>query len=123
MLSAYCFLQNVTFIVIFKKYFIKMLDIVPFRDYNEVTKQKKTRNATMEVLTMAKLQKIKNELFNECYEGQNGSRIVRCILDDFCVRYIVLEPGKQGMRVVSRREYDNAEKARCFKNAEKALSK
>ena len=68
---------------------------------------------------MKEMIKVKNEMFNEYFEGSNGSRRVTCILDDYCVRYMVFENGKRK----SRREYSNNKKDLCFKNAEKALNK
>ena len=72
---------------------------------------------------MLKLQKVEHAIFNEYYEGMNGSRKVTCILDENCVRYQVLVPGKWGFKVASRREYQNHNKARCFSAAEAALNK
>ena len=70
---------------------------------------------------MAELKKVKNTIFKEYYEGINGSRRVICILEESCVRYMVMENGKRK----SRREYGNkpSAKDRCFKNAIKALNK
>ena len=68
---------------------------------------------------MKEMIKIKNEMFNEYFEGSNGSRRVTCILDDNCVRYMVFENGKRK----SRREFSNNNKALCLKNAVKALNK
>lgn len=68
---------------------------------------------------MKEMIKVKNEMFNEYFEGSNGSRRVTCILDDNCVRYMVFENGKRK----SRREFANNNKALCFKNAVKALNK
>ena len=70
---------------------------------------------------MAELKKVKDTMFKEYYVGLNCSRCVVCILDDCCVRYMVMENGKRK----SRREYGNepSAKERCFKNAVKALNK
>lgn len=68
---------------------------------------------------MKEMIKVKNEMFNEYFEGSNGSRRVTCILDDNCVRYMVFENGKRK----SRREFSNNNKALCLKNAVKALNK
>ena len=70
---------------------------------------------------MINLQQVENTIFKKYYEGTNGRRRVVCILDDFCVRYMVFEDGKRK----SRREYGNepGTKDRCFKNAEKALNR
>ena len=58
-------------------------------------------------------------MFNEYFEGTRGGRKVICILDDYCVRYMVFENGKKK----SRREFRNDQKEICFKNATKALNK
>lgn len=58
-------------------------------------------------------------MFKEYFTGSNGTRRVICILDDFCVRYMVFEKGK----MKSRREFSNNKKELCFRNAEKALNK
>ena len=70
---------------------------------------------------MAELKKVENTMFKEYYEGLNGPRRVVCILDNYCVRFMVFENGKQK----SRREYGNepSAKDRCFKYAVKALNK
>lgn len=68
---------------------------------------------------MKKLVKVEHEIFEKVYEGTNGNRMVRCILDTNCVRYIVFENGKKK----SVREFNNAQAATCFKNAEAALNR
>ena len=68
---------------------------------------------------MMELRKESNEMFKEFYTGTNGRKVVNCILDDNCVRYIVFE----GRRVKSKREFGNTQKELCFKNATKALNK
>lgn len=68
---------------------------------------------------MKKLVKVEHEIFKNVYEGANGNRTVRCILDANCVRYIVLENGKKK----SVREFSNAQADTCFKNAEAALNR
>ena len=69
---------------------------------------------------MKELIKLENGLFyNDYYIGVNGTKKVICILDDYCVRYIVTVNEKQ----VSRREFSNDKKELCFKNAIKALNK
>lgn len=68
---------------------------------------------------MINLQQTENTIFKKYYEGTNGRRRVVCILDDFCVRYMVFEDGKQK----SRREFSNDRKDLCFRNAEKALNR
>lgn len=69
---------------------------------------------------MKELIKLENGLFyNDYYIGVNGTKKVICILDDYCVRYIVTVNEKQ----VSRREFSNDKKELCFKNATKALNK
>lgn len=71
---------------------------------------------------MKKLVRVESPVFSEYYEGCNGQRKVCCILDLNCIRYMVLEPGKWGLRQVARREYRNGNEALCFANAEKALN-
>lgn len=68
---------------------------------------------------MLELKRENNETFKEFFTGTNGNKTVNCILDDNCVRYIVFE----GLRVKSRREFNNSKKDLCFKNATKALNK
>ena len=68
---------------------------------------------------MAELKKVKDAIFDEYYEGVNGLRRVICILDPFCVRYMVLENGKKKIR----QEFSNGKESLCFKNALKALNK
>lgn len=68
---------------------------------------------------MKELVKKESYYFNEYYEGENENKKVQCILDDYCVRYIVSVNGKK----VSRREFSNDKKELCFKNATKALNK
>lgn len=68
---------------------------------------------------MKKLVKVEHEIFEKVYEGTNGNRMVRCILDTNCVRYIVFENGKKK----SVREFNNAQATTCFKNAEAALNR
>lgn len=70
---------------------------------------------------MKELIKVNDELFNEHYEGvaANGKKVI-CILDDNCVRYMVLNAnGKQ----IRRREYENTQKETCFRNATKAFNR
>lgn len=68
---------------------------------------------------MKTLTKTNNQHFNEYYEGTNGSRTVRAILDNNCVRYMIIENGK----LKSKREFGNDKKDLCMKNATKALNK
>ena len=68
---------------------------------------------------MLELRKENNVTFKEFFTGTNGTKIVNCILDNNCVRYIVLEKGK----IKSKREFNNSNKDLCFKNAVKALNK
>lgn len=68
---------------------------------------------------MMKLVKVKSEMFEDMYEGTNGSRKVTCILDNNCVRYMVFENGKK----IRRSEFSNDQKEKCFANAEKALNR
>ena len=72
---------------------------------------------------MLKLTKVEHDIFSEYYEGNNGDKKVTCILDEICIRYIVLVPSKYGVKVSSRREYSNGNEKRCFAAAEKALNK
>ena len=72
---------------------------------------------------MLKLKKVEHDMFSQYYEGTNGTKKVTCILDKNCVRYVVLVPGKWGMKVASRREYSNGNESRCFAAAETALNK
>lgn len=72
---------------------------------------------------MVKLEKRENGVFSEYYEGRNGGRVVVCLLDDYCVRYTVREKVGGSLRLVARREYGNASKARCLAAAEKALNR
>lgn len=65
------------------------------------------------------LTKTENNLFKEYYTGTNGTRRVVCILDDYCVRYMVFVKDK----LKSCREFSNDKKELCFRNAEKALNK
>lgn len=67
---------------------------------------------------MKRLVKVAHEMFKEVYEGTNGKRSVRCILDQNCVRYIVFVDGKKK----SVREFSNGQQTQCFANAEKALN-
>lgn len=73
---------------------------------------------------MVELRKENNEVFKEFYTAttytSNGQKkTVNCILDDNCVRYVVFV----GNRIKSRREFNNAQKDMCFKNATKAINK
>lgn len=70
---------------------------------------------------MKELKKTQSNMFNEYFEGVavSGARVV-CILDDYCVRYMVFN--HLGERV-SRREFKNANKELCFKRATEALNK
>lgn len=72
---------------------------------------------------MLKLQKVEHSIFSEYYEGRNGDRVVTCILDLNCVRYMVLMPSKHGLKTVTKREYHNGSEALCLASAEKALNK
>lgn len=72
---------------------------------------------------MKELKRIESEMFKEFYQGVNGNRIVNCILDDNCVRFVVLEKGSRTISRTIRREYRNDQKERCFRNAVKALNK
>jgi len=77
---------------------------------------------------MAHLEKSEDKIFNRIFVGTKEvmnkdyrmiERKVTCILDKNCVRYVVVENGKQ----ISRREFANGKEELCFKNATKALNK
>lgn len=68
---------------------------------------------------MKQLIKVNHEIFNEVYEGTNGTRRVVCILDKNCVRYIVFE----GSKKKNVREFSNGQEQTCFNNATKALNR
>ena len=72
------------------------------------------------------LHRVEDGFFSECYEGEvPGVRRVICILDDYCVRYMVFTYSRAGWKKVSCREYGNAPKSKalCLANATKALNK
>ena len=71
---------------------------------------------------MITLKRVYSEIFEEMYEGVNGTKLVYCILDDYCVRYVVRDITKPRVRGV-RHEFANDKKELCFKNALKALNK
>lgn len=66
-----------------------------------------------------KLEKRNNATFDEYFEGTNGNKTVKCVLDDYCVRYVIIKNGK----CTARHEFKNSEKEKCFKNAERALNR
>lgn len=72
------------------------------------------------------LNRTENAMFDEYYEGiiENRRRVI-CILDDYCVRYMVFTYSRAGWKKVSCREYGNAPKSKalCLANATKALNK
>lgn len=74
---------------------------------------------------MKGLKKVSNDLFANYYEGENGNLKVVAILDDHCVRYMVLKrkTTTAPWKMTSRREYDDTQKATCLNNATKALNK
>ena len=67
------------------------------------------------------LTKTENFMFSEFYTGYTQS--VHCILDDNCVRYVVVQCEGNRTKVVKRREYSNENKARCLANATAALNR
>ena len=70
---------------------------------------------------MKELVKTNSKFFDEIFEGTaNSGAKVTCILDDNCVRYMVVD--KFG-RTKSRREYGNHNKELCFKRATEALNR
>lgn len=70
---------------------------------------------------MKELTKVNDDYFNELYKGVAVSGAsVTCILDDNCVRYMVLD--KNG-KCKTRREYSNDKKDLCFKRATEALNR
>lgn len=71
---------------------------------------------------MKELVKIESNVFDEIYEGINGNKKVVCILDNNCVRYIVLDLAKPRQRG-KRHEFNNDKKELCFRNAIKVLNK
>lgn len=70
---------------------------------------------------MLELRKTDKCMFDEYYEGTavDGWK-VHCILDDYCVRYMVFD--NMGKRK-KRREYRNDQKERCFAMATKELAR
>lgn len=77
---------------------------------------------------MTKLIKINDNFFDEIYAAERFAmkkdystvkRRVVCILDDYCVRYVVYENGKK----LRTSEFSNDQKEKCFANAEKALNR
>jgi len=68
---------------------------------------------------MKNLEKNQSEMLTEIFEGTNGDKKVICILDDNCVRYMILKNGK----LTSRHEFNNCRKNLCFNNATKALNR
>lgn len=70
---------------------------------------------------MKELKKINDNYFNEIYKGVAVSGAsVTCILDDNCVRYMVLDANG---KCKSRREYSNNQKDLCFQRATEKLNK
>lgn len=65
------------------------------------------------------LTKTRHPFLDEFYVGQNGSRRVECILDNYCVRYMGYVNGKR----TTRREYDNNNKELCMARALAWLNK
>ena len=71
------------------------------------------------------LTKTENFMFSEYYTGYNPQtqQTVHCILDDNCVRYVVVQCEGSNTKVLKRREYSNQNKARCMANALAALNR
>lgn len=55
--------------------------------------------------------------FNEAYEIVNGSRYVKIVLDDYCVHYVRRECKSGKWTLMGRKEFKNANKQLCIKNA------
>ena len=55
--------------------------------------------------------------FNEAYEVVNGNRCVKIVLDDYCVRYVRYERKSGKWVMIGRKEFTNANKQLCVKNA------
>lgn len=74
---------------------------------------------------MKELKRVEKFGFAEYYEGvsEDGQTKVTCILDDSCVRYSVHKKAKTIFKQVSRREYGNHEKERCYRSATKAYNR
>ena len=72
---------------------------------------------------MYELAKTESPLFAEYYTGYNPKtfRSVHCTLADNCVRYIVYDC--KNYRLLSKREYGNQDKERCFASATAALNR
>lgn len=71
------------------------------------------------------LKKTESPMFSEYYTGYNPqtNQTVHCILDDNCVRFVVVQCDGPRTKVVKRREYSNQNKARCMANATAALNR
>ena len=71
------------------------------------------------------LTKTENFMFKEYYTGYNPqtNRTVHCILDDHCVRYVVIQCKGFNTKVIARREYSNNNKELCKARATEALNK
>lgn len=71
------------------------------------------------------LKKTENFMFSEYYTGYNPQtdRTVHCILDDNCVRYVVVQCNGNNTKVVKRREYSNEQKALCLEKANAELNR
>ena len=55
--------------------------------------------------------------FNEAYEITNGNRYVKIILDDYCVHYVRRERKSGKWVLMGCKEFTNAHKQLCIKNA------
>lgn len=109
-----------------------MVEIAPNRGYNVITVKRNTKTITQNGtedksggIRMRELNKVERFGFNEYYEGSSTDRKAKviCILDENCVRYSVCRKAKTIYKQVSRHEYGNSEKEKCFRNATKALNK
>lgn len=60
--------------------------------------------------------------FNEAYEITNGNRCVKIVLDDYCVHYVRRECERGKWVLMGRKEFENANKQLCIKNALKLVN-
>ena len=79
----------------------------------------------MAVSKKYELKKTENFMFSDYFTGYNPQtqRTVHCILDDNCVRYVVVQCEGFNTKVLTRREYKNQNKALCLANATAALNR
>lgn len=56
--------------------------------------------------------------FTEAYVVTNCDRRVKIVLDDYCVHYVRFKAANRGQwKSMGRKEFENANKQRCVKNA------